>query len=134
MTKMSSTVINYVMDLAKKLPNYDSKKYTILADQFYGNVSLAEELKKNNFECVLSCQANRPAEIFSQYLQPDLKNKGDCSTLVKNDNSVVAMSIFDSGKCNFISSVGSTTIPEEELERVKNTKKLQDVIFCGTII
>ncbi|KAG2373028.1 hypothetical protein C9374_012874 [Naegleria lovaniensis] len=115
----STTVVDYVMDLAKKLPNYNTRKYTIITDQFYGSLTLAEQLKQNNFEFVLSCQSNRSSEIFSNYLQPDLKQKGDQSFIVRNDNAFAALSVFDSGKCNFMASVGSTSIPREELERVK---------------
>ncbi|KAG2393223.1 hypothetical protein C9374_009800 [Naegleria lovaniensis] len=116
---LSTTVVDYVMDLAKKLPDYNTRKYAIITDQFYGSLTLAEQLKQNNFEFVLSCQSNRPSEIFSNYLQPDLKQKGDQSFIVRNDNAFAALSVFDSGKCNFMASVGSTSIPREELERVK---------------
>ena len=114
---MSDTTVSYVMDLAKKLPNRDTRKYTIFADQFYGSKKLANELQEHGFDYILSCQVNHPSEIFANHLHDNLQKQEDVSFLVSEDGKSCAMSFYDSGKCNFLASVGSTSIPPEELER-----------------
>lgn len=127
----SDTTVDYVVDLAKKLPNRDTRKYTILADQFYGSAKLAEELDRNNFDYVFSCQSNHPSDLFSDHLHTDIKEQGQTSFLVRNDEKCCALSFYDSGKCNFISSISNTNIPQAEKERNEKNKKKR--ARCGIV-
>jgi hypothetical protein len=41
-------------------------QHVVVGDRWFGNFSVAEELKRNGIDCVLKCMNNRPKELWDQ--------------------------------------------------------------------
>jgi hypothetical protein len=112
-----NTTHDYVWNLVQDLPK-DNRQYTIFADQFFGGLDIARTLHYNHFQFVLSCQSNRPTEVFKNYLHRVVKEKGEEFHITTEEmNPICALTFFDSKKCNFLTNVGSSTIVQENRER-----------------
>ena len=94
-TKPHQIVVNF----AKELP---TKNYIVYADSYYGSFTLAEDLNSKGYKFVLSCKSDRPSQLFSKKLHTGLK-RGSWKYGVWN-KKILALSFWDSVKCNFISN------------------------------
>lgn len=77
------------MDLVEILPNIP---YVILADSFYGSLSLAEELQEKDRLFILCCRGDRPSQIFNDYLARNLP-KGSWKYMHKKE--ILATGFYD---------------------------------------
>ncbi len=59
----SNNTVGYVYDLLENLPDRDTRKYCVIADQFYGSEDLALELYDAGYDMILCYQKNRPTYL-----------------------------------------------------------------------
>jgi len=98
---------NIVINFSKLL----TESNVIYVDCYYGSLLLAQELDKNNLKFVLCCKSDRPSVLFSKKLHCQLK-KGSWNYGLWEDK-LLAISFWDSAKCNFISNCFSVSNTEK---------------------
>ena len=91
---------NIVLDFVKELP---SLPHFILSNSYYGSLSLAEELNKLQVRFIMSCQKNRPAFLFKDYLNKQKNMKQGESRFISNGH-LVAFYFKDRAKVNFLTN------------------------------
>lgn len=69
--------VGYVYDLLENLPDRDTRKYCVIADQFYGSEDLALKLYDAGYDMILCCQKNRPTYLFANVMQGKVKDTDD---------------------------------------------------------
>lgn len=67
-------------------------RHVIVADSYYGNLDVAEELHSKDFRFLLACQNNRPAFLFSDWLVK-ITPKG--STTYCSNGHLLALTFHD---------------------------------------
>ena len=93
----------------KEMGGYMVDNRILVADSYYGSLELARELDAAGWLFILACQANRPAWLFSAKseegpaLQKRLK-KGEWAWVTDQEGKLIAVSFYDSGRCNFLSN------------------------------
>ena len=55
----------------------DTRKYCVIADQFYGSEDLALKLYDAGYDMILCCQKNRPTYLFANVMQGKVKDTDD---------------------------------------------------------
>lgn len=97
------------MDLVHKLPS--NRKFVVVTDQYYGAIHTAKCIRKLGHHVLMTIQKNRPKNLIKDFLHKKLKRKGNKAFAVsEEDDSLCILSYFDTGKCNFITSFGSTEV------------------------
>lgn len=97
-TQPKQIVIKFIDDL---IEIYGPRQWVIVADSFYSSLDLAKLLHQRNVLFILSCQANRPSWLYSQFLHIQL-TKG-CSKEAHN-RSFSAISYYDKAKVNLVTN------------------------------
>ena len=96
-----STIIGIVEKLVGQLPDF---KYKLYLDSWYGSSDLANDLTEYDLYFTMACGKNKPASLFHEYLDKDLRKK-QCRYLQSSqDENIIACSYNDRAKCHFISN------------------------------
>lgn len=76
--------------------------FVLVADSYYGSLSLAEALHQLKVGCLLSCRANMPSFLWGNYLHIDLK-KGEWHSI--NNKYFSALTVYDRAKINLVTNL-----------------------------
>ncbi len=111
------TIHDLVVDFVNQLEDKDN--VIIILDSYYGNYNIMETLQSMGVKYIMSCQKNRPSEIWKEKLTPA---KGDYETLVKND-SVMALKFKDKKEvCIF-----TNCVDDSELEKKRKNGTVRNI-------
>lgn len=89
------------------------QQHVIVADSYYGNLEIAEELHSKDFRFLLACQQHRPTFLFSDWLVK-ITPKG--STRYCSNGHLLALTFHDRKPFNLITNCirGNATSSERE--------------------
>jgi hypothetical protein len=103
--KPTDIVTDFVDDV--KL-THGNLPFVVVADSYYGSLTLAKALQQQNVGYILSCRANTPSIVFSRYLHVGLKQH---SWHIMNSRKVSAVSAYDKAKLNLLTNIFDGGIP-----------------------
>lgn len=96
------SVPEIVLNLLRTLP---SSRYKVYCDAWYGSGTLAHVLLENDFHFNIACGNNKPAAVFSEFLDRGLvKNQVRYLQSIENP-SLLAVSFYDKAKCHFMTDL-----------------------------
>ena len=98
-----------VMDL---LDNLSPLNHILGIDNYYGSLDLAEKLTAKEWKFVMTVRGNRPTILFSEGLQKKLPGSKTRKWVhaVNKDKPIVAISINDNKRVNFLTNIGSNQL------------------------
>ncbi len=115
----SNNTVGYVYDLLENLPDRDTRKYCVIADQFYGSEDLALKLYDAGYDMIPCCQKNRPTYLFANVMQLKVNDTDDKRQYImkKKTRNLYACTFKDTGKCNCFTTVGINNIVRQQRKR-----------------
>lgn len=102
-TSMRDLINNFV----DKLPK-DNGQYYIYADNYYGGLDVAADLATKGLKFTFTCRANRPSDLFKNFLHKNMKKDDDLGNVafaISDDEKLAACSWKDKSLVNFISNI-----------------------------
>ena len=86
----------------------DGKSRILITDSYYGSVDLCLELHKDGYRFIMACQCNQPTWLFGTKEETGMHRglkKHEWTYKVHSSGELIAVSFYDSGRCNFISNI-----------------------------
>jgi hypothetical protein len=97
----SANPTDIVSDLAATQEN--NKNFVVIADSYFGSLTLAEKLHNEGWRFILCCRNDRPSGLFKGKLA-DCLRKGEWQTAVRPDRKILAVTFFDKKKISFLTN------------------------------
>lgn len=102
--------LDIVVDFVKVAEqNTSGLPFIVVADSYYGSANLATQLHDMGHGYLLSCKADMPSYIFSDYLHLNIKKQ---TWFGMNNSTMSAVTAFDKAKVNLLTNLflGDTAI------------------------
>jgi len=110
-TKYSAKPMDVVLDYAKLFKPEDN--HIFIVDSYYGGLKLAIKLEKLGYKFIMTCRSDRPVQLFKDYLQVGLKNKGTWRQTYNEKFHILATSFHDTKICHFLSNCYKNGLSDE---------------------
>ncbi|KAG2375259.1 hypothetical protein C9374_009882 [Naegleria lovaniensis] len=118
-SRYSHNATSIVLDLVKHV---SPENHVLGIDNYYGSLDLARELVNHGWKFVMTVRNNRPSYLFSEGLQKKLPGSKTRKWIhaVNKENTLVALSINDNKRVNFLTNLGSSQL-------IKNKPYVQEM-------
>jgi len=110
-TKYNAKPMDVVLDYAKLFKPEDN--HIFIVDSYYGSLKLAIKLQQLGYKFIMTCRSDRPVQLFKDYLQVGLKQKGTWRQAYNNKLQILATSFHDTKICHFLSNCFQNGLSDE---------------------